>query len=245
MSRSVRRGVSRDRPSTLAGWDSASRASDPVLAVVRCDAGPFGRARNRERGARGGGLRHVAAPLPMGLVIIVAGVMGYFVGHTGAAVHHPESARLRPARLAGGLADRLHPRPGASMAVAPRFKTGRISCDGQRNDPATCRDIATSTTTLQSQSGRHSTVGGSMSEAMQRPMAPMPAWLVFSGKPLASLERALRSTQVSANSSSLWTVGRTPQTWRPSHPANGGLGCLSSGQLWHYPGLLSQLAERT
>ncbi|HEX6757894.1 MAG TPA: hypothetical protein VF086_05695 [Propionibacteriaceae bacterium] len=23
------------------------------------------------------------------LVIIVAGVMGYFVGHTGAAVHHP------------------------------------------------------------------------------------------------------------------------------------------------------------
>jgi hypothetical protein len=89
----------------------------------------LGRARDRDRGARGGVLRHVAAR--WGLVIIVAGVVGYFVGTPGLRAHRSESALLRPARLACGLADRL-PRPGgASMAVAPRLKTGR-SCDRPR-----------------------------------------------------------------------------------------------------------------
>jgi hypothetical protein len=85
-----------------------------------------------------------------------------------------------------------------------------------------------------------------MSEALQRHIGPMPTWLMFSAALLASSERALRSTpRVSANSSSLWTLGRTPQTWRRPRPASGGSGCLSSGQLWRSLGLLPQLAGRT
>ena len=85
-----------------------------------------------------------------------------------------------------------------------------------------------------------------MSEAMQRPMAPMPAWLVFSGAAIGIVGASVTEARGECRR----THPRSGQSGGPSNlaavtPGEWGLGCLSSGQLWHYPGLLSQLAERT
>ena len=93
-------------------------------------------------------------------------------------------------RHAGALADRL-PRPAAHPWLSLHgSKPAEAPCDRpSRFEPGVghgvtiqprCGDIAR-VQPLCAQSGRHSTVGGSMSEAIQGHMAPMPAWLVFSG----------------------------------------------------------------
>jgi hypothetical protein len=73
-----------------------------------------------------------------------------------------------------------------------------------------------------------------MSEAIQRQTGQMPAWLLFRGWRLASLEPALTSTaRVSANSSWLCATGRRirMQQW-PLRLANGACRCLLLAQSW-------------
>ena len=84
-----------------------------------------------------------------------------------------------------------------------------------------------------------------MSEAMQRHMAPMPAWLVFSGATIGIVGASVAKHAENVGELILALDSRADPSNLAAVARRMGLGCLSSGQLWHYPGLLSQLAERT
>ena len=137
----VRHGVSRDVNRPLASGRTAVLALLTLVPAVslalRCRA--FGRARDRDRGARGRVLRHVAADSRWGLVIIVAGVVGYFVGTPVLR----RTTRVSPYVLLvwlAGLPISCRGPAGHPWLSLHGSRPAEASCGGprsQRNDPAT------------------------------------------------------------------------------------------------------------